>query len=237
MPAGGGGFWTAIGQDLHEASTARRSSITRHRPTASMVERQLHSPSPTGRRSCGTHSTSAGPEVAKPSGWWIFVDLALHAFVAAGQRLRGAGRARRSAVPDVGAEVDGIDDDGLPPGPPSVRLQGGCEAIARCGARIDDLCFAAALGDYDAVRGTFDAKDASLRRRSADRSDRDARSWELRSDHEYALIEQRPTTARQVVDTSSPSNPDLSRARTLAYHATVSARRGTSTNPTRWSDY
>jgi len=31
------------------------------------------------------------------------------------------------------------------------------EALARAGARVDNLCFAAALGDLDAVRGYFDA--------------------------------------------------------------------------------
>ena len=62
-----------------------------------------------------------------------------------------------------GARVNGIDDDGMPLW--TAVLFGyteAAEALARCGARVDNLCFAAALGDLDAVRGYFEA-DGRLR--------------------------------------------------------------------------
>lgn len=56
-----------------------------------------------------------------------------------------------------GARADGLDDDGLPLWtaitfgyPPAA------EALARCGGRVDNLVFAAALGDLEKVRGYFD---------------------------------------------------------------------------------
>lgn len=55
-----------------------------------------------------------------------------------------------------GARADGIDDDGLPLWTAIMSgYTAAAEALARCGARIDNLCFAAALGDLDAVRGYF----------------------------------------------------------------------------------
>jgi hypothetical protein len=48
-----------------------------------------------------------------------------------------------------GAQVDGIDDDSAP--------LWTAEALVRSGARVDNLCLAAALGDLDAVCGYFDA--------------------------------------------------------------------------------
>jgi hypothetical protein len=62
-----------------------------------------------------------------------------------------------------GARVNGVDDDGLPMWTAvSSGYTEAVEALARCGARIDNLCFAAALGDLDAVRRYFDA-DGRLR--------------------------------------------------------------------------
>jgi hypothetical protein len=57
-----------------------------------------------------------------------------------------------------GARVNGIDDDGLPLwSAVTFGHTTAADALARCGARVDNLCIAAALGDLDAVRGYFDA--------------------------------------------------------------------------------
>ncbi len=57
-----------------------------------------------------------------------------------------------------GARVDGLDDDGAPL---FTALTSGytkaAEALVRCGARVDNLVFAAADGRLDAVQGYFDA--------------------------------------------------------------------------------
>jgi len=59
-----------------------------------------------------------------------------------------------------GARVDGPADDG---GPLRIAITYGyteaAEALARCGARVDDIVVAAALGDLDAVRGFVAAGD------------------------------------------------------------------------------
>jgi hypothetical protein len=62
-----------------------------------------------------------------------------------------------------GARANGIDDDGLPLWTAVASgYTEAAEALVRCGARMDNLCLAAALGDLDAVRGYFDA-DGRLR--------------------------------------------------------------------------
>lgn len=62
-----------------------------------------------------------------------------------------------------GARLNGNDDDGLPLWTAiTYGYTEAAEALGSCGARVDNLCFAAALGDLDAVRDYFDA-DGSLR--------------------------------------------------------------------------
>ena len=52
-----------------------------------------------------------------------------------------------------GALVDGVDDDGLPMlTAVTFGYTAAVEALARCGARVDNILFAAALGDLAAVR-------------------------------------------------------------------------------------
>jgi hypothetical protein len=57
-----------------------------------------------------------------------------------------------------GARVNGLDDDG---GPLRTAIAFGyteaTEALVHCGARVDTIVFAAALGDLGAVRGFIDA--------------------------------------------------------------------------------
>ena len=59
-----------------------------------------------------------------------------------------------------GARVNGLDDDG---GPLRTAIAFGyteaAEALARCGARVDTIVFAAALGDLAAVTGFVAAGD------------------------------------------------------------------------------
>jgi ankyrin repeat protein len=56
-----------------------------------------------------------------------------------------------------GARVDGLDDDG---GPLRIAVAycyaDAAEALVRCGARVDNVVFAAALGDLDAVKAFVD---------------------------------------------------------------------------------
>jgi hypothetical protein len=57
-----------------------------------------------------------------------------------------------------GARADGLDDDGAPLWTAiTFGYTEAAEALARCGARVDNLVFAAALGRLDAVQGYFDA--------------------------------------------------------------------------------
>ena len=58
-----------------------------------------------------------------------------------------------------GARLDGLDDDGLPLWTAiTFGYSAAAEALARCGARVDNVVFAAALGDLDGVRGHFDER-------------------------------------------------------------------------------
>jgi ankyrin repeat protein len=57
-----------------------------------------------------------------------------------------------------GARVNGIDDDSAPLWTAvSFGYTDAAEALVRCGARVDNLCLAAAVGDLHAVRGYFGA--------------------------------------------------------------------------------
>jgi len=109
-----------------------------------------------------------------------------------------------------GARVNGIDDDGLPLW--TAILSGyteSAEALARCGARIDNLCFAAALGDLEAVRGFFRA-DGGLRTDFAPFERIGVRPvTEPERVVEYALIWAAAHDRRQVVEFLLTKDPDL----------------------------
>jgi hypothetical protein len=110
-----------------------------------------------------------------------------------------------------GARVDGIDDDGAPLWTAiSWGYTGAAEALARCGARVDNLCFAAALGDLDAVRGYFDA-DGGLRTDIAAPERIGARGRPLAPRHvvEYALIWAAGHGRREVVEFLLTKDPEL----------------------------
>lgn len=57
-----------------------------------------------------------------------------------------------------GAQVEGLDDNGLPLWTAiTFGYTDAAEALVRCGARVDNVVFAAALGELDAVQSYFDA--------------------------------------------------------------------------------
>jgi hypothetical protein len=121
-----------------------------------------------------------------------------------------------------GARVNGVDDDGLPLWTAiSYGYTGAAEALARCGARVDNLCFAAALGDLDAVRGYFDA-DGSLRTDVAPVERIGAHGPVLAPTLvvEYALIWAVFHDRRQVVEFLLTKDPDL-RVTEPCFHATA----------------
>jgi hypothetical protein len=119
-----------------------------------------------------------------------------------------------------GARADGIDDDGLPLWTAvTYGYTGAAEALARSGARVDNLCFAAALGDLDAVRGYFDG-DRDPRAGLPDRIG--ALGPELEADLvvEYALIWAAAHGRRPVVEFLLTKNPDL-RVIEPSFHSTA----------------
>jgi hypothetical protein len=106
-----------------------------------------------------------------------------------------------------GARVDGIAADGLPLWTAITTGHTAAVAtLARCGARIDNLCFAAALGDLDAVRGHFEPDTAM-----APPERIGAHGPPLRPERavEYALIWAAAHGQRPVVEFLLTKGPDL----------------------------
>ncbi len=140
----------------------------------------------------------------------------------AGPAAAGVQAALVEALCRSGAQADGIDGDGLPLWTAiTFGYAAAAEAIARCGARIDNLCFAAALGDLDAVREYFDT-DGRLRDDVPPIERIGTRGPELAPDRiiEYALIWAAAHDRRQVVEYLLTKNPDL-RVREPCFHATA----------------
>jgi hypothetical protein len=110
-----------------------------------------------------------------------------------------------------GARVNGIDDDSLPLWTAvSFGYTEAAEGLARCGARVENLCLAAALGDLEAVRGYFDA-DGSFPTRGAPGARMGLNGPTLSSELmvEYALIWAAAHGRRQVVEFLLTKDPDL----------------------------
>jgi hypothetical protein len=109
------------------------------------------------------------------------------------------------------AHTNGIDDDGLPLWTATTfGYTSAAEALARCGARGDNLCFAAALGDLDAVWEYFNA-DGSLRAGVALPERIGVRGPMLDSELivAYALIWAAAHNRREVVEFLLTKDPDL----------------------------
>jgi ankyrin repeat protein len=110
-----------------------------------------------------------------------------------------------------GARVNGIDDDSVPLWTAiSYGYTDAAEALARCGARVDNLCLAAALGDLEAVRGYFHADgglDAGRSPPARMGADGPTLSPDLMV--EYAIIWAAAHGRRQVVELLLMKDPDL----------------------------
>jgi hypothetical protein len=121
-----------------------------------------------------------------------------------------------------GARVDGADDDSAPLWTAvSFGYTDAAEALVRYGARVDNLCLAAALGDLDAVRGYFDV-DGSLRADVAPVEGIGVHGPIL-SPHlvvEYALIWAAAHGRRPVVEFLLTKNPDV-RVTEPLFHSTA----------------
>jgi ankyrin repeat protein len=109
-----------------------------------------------------------------------------------------------------GARVDGIDEDGLPLWTAiSFGYTEAAEALARCGARTDNLCFAAALGDLEAVRGFFDAGGLRGDSPPEDGAGTERPKFGPEERLEYALIWAAAHDRREVVEYLLAQGPDL----------------------------
>lgn len=111
-----------------------------------------------------------------------------------------------------GAKVNGLDDDGIPLWTAiTVGYTAAAEALARCGARVDNLVFAAALGYLEAVRSYFDAAGRQKPGRAQSAQSIGAGESDLRADRmvEYALIWAAAHGRREVVEFLLDKDPDL----------------------------
>jgi hypothetical protein len=111
-----------------------------------------------------------------------------------------------------GATADGPDDDGLPLWTAiTFGYTEAAEALVRCGARVDNVVFAAALGDLTAVRSYFDA-DGRLKPGRARSAERIASEPGLGADRllDYALICAAGHGRQEVVEFLLGKGPDLS---------------------------
>jgi ankyrin repeat protein len=108
-----------------------------------------------------------------------------------------------------GAAANGPDDDGLPLQTAiSFGYTQAAEALARCGARVDNLVFYAALGDLAGVRGCFGDDGRLAPGRAAD----DAARARVPEENllEYALGSAALHGRREVVEFLLGKGPDLS---------------------------
>ena len=110
----------------------------------------------------------------------------------------------------AGANPNGREDDGWPFWE-AIKFEyaPAAERLARCGARVDNLVFAAAVGDLPAVRAYLD--DAGRLRPGLDWGAARAAARELDVDHllEYALIFAAAHGRREVVELLLTQQPDL----------------------------
>lgn len=109
-----------------------------------------------------------------------------------------------------GAAVNGPDDDGLPLWIAiSFGYTEAAEALARCGARVDNIVFHAALGDLAAVRRYFGADGALRPELEPLRIGADGPELPAAQLVEYALIQAAAHDRREVVGFLLGKQPDL----------------------------
>jgi len=112
----------------------------------------------------------------------------------------------------AGVRVNGLDDDGVPLWTAiTFGYTDAAEALVRCGARVDNIVLAAALGDLETVAACF-APDGSLVRDRPGIPDRFGPDGPpLPPDRvlDYALIQAAAHNRRQVVEFLLRKGPDL----------------------------
>jgi hypothetical protein len=124
---------------------------------------------------------------------------------------------------DGGSRVDGVEDDGLPLWTAiTFGYTEAAEALARSGARVDNLVFAAALGDLEAVERHFDRGRAAKPQLPPSAKRIGGRGPALDADRmlEYAVIWAAAHDRREVVEFLLGQEPDLS-FREPCFHATA----------------
>jgi hypothetical protein len=110
----------------------------------------------------------------------------------------------------AGASPNGLDDDGRPLWE---AIKSGytlaAERLVRCGARVDNLLFAAALGDVTAVKSYFDGNGALISDRARDWGEAQLHGLDRNHMLEYALINAAGHGRRDVVQFLLMKHPDL----------------------------
>jgi len=110
----------------------------------------------------------------------------------------------------AGASPNGLEDDGRPLWEAiKSGYTAAAERLVRCGARVDNLLFAAALGDHAAVKRYFDRAGALIIDRARDWGKTQLRG--LDRDHmlEYALIYAAGCGHRAIVELLLSKDPNL----------------------------
>jgi hypothetical protein len=113
---------------------------------------------------------------------------------------------------DAGAKVDGIDDDGAPLWTAiAFGYTRAVEALVRCGARVDNLVFAAVVGDMERVKEMLGegGRPPPAVARSAQRIGVRGPALDPRHMLEYALIHAGGHGRREVVELLLSKGPDL----------------------------
>ena len=113
----------------------------------------------------------------------------------------------------AGAQVNGPDDDGAPLwGAITSGSADSVERLARCGARVDNVVFAAALGEQQRVREYFDEAGQlkPARAKSGERIGLAGPALDSTKMLEYALIFACGNGRREVVELLLTKHPDLS---------------------------
>lgn len=110
----------------------------------------------------------------------------------------------------AGASPNGLADDGRPLWE---AIKSGyaraAERLAHCGARVDNLLFAAALGDAIAVKSYFDGKGALISHRARDWGKAQLHGLDRNHMLEYAPINAAGQGRREVVQFLLTKHPDL----------------------------
>jgi ankyrin repeat protein len=127
-----------------------------------------------------------------------------------------------------GARADGVDDDGAPLWTAiTFGYTEAAEALVRCGARVDNVVFAAALGDLDGVRSYVDPSGRLTPGRTRSAARIGAEGSRLRAERvlEYAIIWAALHGRRDVVELLLHHEPDLGYAEPFFGATAVGAAR------------